>query len=127
MTGRTDAFFVEPRKPLTKLQRAKLFAEHDGICCICKTKIDAPREKWIDEHVIPLSRGGTNDMDNRGPAHERCATVKTKADKAGLAKDRRLYANHIGAKDKPKGRPMAGTKASGWKKTFNNGWVRRDD
>lgn len=123
--ARTDAFYVEPRKPLTKLQRAKMFAEHNAVCCICKTKIDAPREKWIDEHMIPLSRGGNNDMDNRGPAHERCATAKTKVDKAGLAKDRRIYANHIGAKEKRKSRPMPGTKASGWRKRFDGTWERR--
>ena len=122
---RDDAFFVEPRHQLTKLQRAKMFAEHGGVCVICKTRIDVPRDKWIDEHILPLSRGGTNASDNRGPAHERCATVKTAADKAGLAKDRRIYAKHIGAKGKPKSRPMPGTKESGWKKTFSNGWMRR--
>lgn len=115
---RDDPFYVEPRKPLSKLKRAKMFAEHGGICVICKLKIDAIKERWIDEHILPLSRGGTNDMSNRGPAHERCATTKTAADKAGLAKDRRIYAKHIGAQGK-KSRPIPGSKASGLRKRMN--------
>ena len=65
------------RKPLTKLQRAKLFAEHGGICCVCKLPIDEPKG-WIDEHIRALGLGGTNDLKNRGPAHFHCAEVKTK-------------------------------------------------
>ncbi len=123
--SRTDAFFVEPRKPLTKLQRAKLFAEHCGVCVICKTQIDAPKQKWIDEHIIPLSRGGTNDWSNRGPAHEDCATEKTSVDKAGLAKDRRIYAKRIGAQGASKSRPMPGSRASNWKRKLDGSWERR--
>lgn len=106
------------RRPLTTLQRAKLFAEHDGICVICHHKIDGVRERWIDEHIIPLSRGGTNEWDNRGPAHERCAREKTKSDNSGAAKDKRVFAKHIGARVH-KSRPMPGSRASPWKKKMD--------
>ena len=109
---RCDPFYVEARQFLTKLQRAKMFAEHLGVCVVCKTKIDGAREKWIDEHIVPLSRGGSNDMSNRGPAHERCAIEKTKDDKTALAKDRRVYAARIGAQGKRRWPPMPGTKVS---------------
>lgn len=114
-----------PRKPLTTLQRAKLFAEHNGICVICGEKIDGVRERWIDEHIIPLARGGTNAWSNRGPAHERCARSKTQADNSGAAKDKRVFAKHIGARV-PKGRPMPGSRRSGWKRKLDGTVVRRD-
>ena len=87
---------LEKRKPLTDLQRAKLFREHKGICCICKQPIGV-KEKWIDEHERALAMGGSNDPDNRGPAHKACAKVKTKDDKGQIAEAKRREAKHIGA------------------------------
>lgn len=63
------------RKPLTKLRRAAMFAEHEGKCVICGLPIIG--KKWIDEHIKALGLNGTNDMKNRGPAHLTCAAVKT--------------------------------------------------
>ena len=87
------------RKPLTALQRAKLFRDHDGICCICGCKIGVS-EKWIDEHERALALGGTNDPDNRGPAHVSCAKIKTRYDQKMIAKAKRREANHLGARPK---------------------------
>lgn len=84
------------RKPLTDLQRAKMFRDHKGICCICKEKIQL-NEKWIDEHERALAMGGTNNPDNRGPAHKLCAKEKTKDDMAQIAQAKRREAKHIGA------------------------------
>ena len=89
------------RKPLTPLQRTKLFLEHGGKCCICKEKIGL-NEKWIDEHINPLGMTGTNDWSNRGPAHVACAKTKTADDKANIAKAKRIQAKHLGAKGKSK-------------------------
>jgi 5-methylcytosine-specific restriction enzyme A len=88
---------LEKRKPLTALQRAKMFRDHDGICCICKQPIGV-KDIWLDEHIKPLGMGGTNDMSNRGPAHIDCAKAKTKDDKGQIAKAKRREAKHIGAK-----------------------------
>jgi 5-methylcytosine-specific restriction endonuclease McrA len=87
---------LEKRKPLTALQRAKMFREHDGICCICKLPIGV-KEKWIDEHERALAMGGGNETENRGPAHVKCAKVKTKSDKGQIAEAKRREAKHIGA------------------------------
>jgi hypothetical protein len=87
---------IQKRKPLTALQRAKMFREHDGICCICKLPIGV-NEKWWDEHERALAMGGSNDPSNRGPAHKKCATVKTKSDKGHIAEAKRREAKHIGA------------------------------
>ena len=92
----TDAITIHRRRPLTPLQRAKLFDDHGGICCICGCKIQAG-QKWWDEHQLALALGGTNDPDNRGPAHEDCARLKTKGDMQRINKAKRTRAKHLGA------------------------------
>ena len=62
------------RKPLTPTGRLALFERERGICCICGKKIVG---KFIDEHKRALGLGGSNDPDNRGVAHPKCAEVKT--------------------------------------------------
>lgn len=119
-----NAFVHVPRKSLTTLQRAKLFLEHDGKCCLCKRQIDGVRERWLVEHITALVRGGDNSRTNLAPAHERCAKPKTAEDHKAGAKGKRVYAASIGAKVAKK--PMPGSRASGWKKTFSSGWVRRE-
>jgi len=85
-----------PRKPLTPRQRLDMWERHKGICCICKQKIDGTRDRWIDEHIIPLALGGSNDLANRGPAHEACARDKTKDDLRSIAKAKRAKQRHLG-------------------------------
>lgn len=88
------------RKPLTRLQRVKLFDDHKGTCCICYTKI--PHGKpWICEHIKPLWLGGEDDLRNMGPAHEACAREKTSAEAPVKAKSDRVRASYLGIK-KPK-------------------------
>lgn len=87
-----------PRKPLTPTQRLKMFEAHKGICCCCGAYIKAG-ERWIDEHIIPLALGGTNDLENRAPAHEKCAALKTKDDQKQIAKAKRQKRAHLGIKN----------------------------
>lgn len=89
-----------PRKPLTPTQRLRLFEAHKGVCCCCGLYIKAG-ERWIDEHIIPLALGGTNDLENRAPAHEKCAALKTKDDMERIAKAKRQKRAHLGIKVKP--------------------------
>lgn len=112
------------RKPLTRLQRVKLFDDHQGTCCICYTKIDAGRgDKWIIEHIKPLWLGGEDDERNMGPAHEGCARKKTSAEAPVKAKSDRVRANYLGV---PKaGRPMPGSRASGLRKRMDGTVERR--
>jgi 5-methylcytosine-specific restriction protein A len=91
-----------PRKPLSPRERLKLFESHGGRCVICKQPIRSG-ERWIDEHVIPLGLGGSNDMGNRGPAHFKCAETKTGDDLPRIAKAKRSKMAALGIKkDGPK-------------------------
>ena len=86
------------RKPLTPTQRLKLFEQHKGLCGICGAQIKAG-EGWIDEHIIPLGLGGSNDMTNRAPVHAVCAAGKTfgkDGDVAKIAKAKRVKMRHLG-------------------------------
>ena len=90
------------RKPLSPRERLKLFESHKGICVICKQPIRSG-ERWIDEHIIPLGLGGSNDMVNRGPAHFKCAEAKTGEDIPRIAKAKRSKMASLGIKkDGPK-------------------------
>ena len=81
---------IEPRKPLTKKQRAEIALRQDGMCgCGCGVKLNHAREGTIDEHVIPLALGGTNDLENRQLWRKPCAAEKTKADFGRIAKAKR--------------------------------------
>ncbi len=87
----------EKRKPLTRKQRVEAHDRHGSICCVCLGPI-APGEPFIDEHVIPLALGGSNDASNRGMAHIACAKIKTRRDQNMIAKAIRMRAKHLGIK-----------------------------
>lgn len=112
------------RRPLTRLQRVKLFDAHNGICVICKLPIDATRgTKWVAEHVIPLWLGGADDETNMGPAHERCAIEKTVKEAPVKAKGDRVRANHLGIR-KPSRFPCS--RNSKFKKKIDGSVVLRN-
>lgn len=100
----TEDLGTTKRKPLTPTQRLALFERHRGICVLCSGKIHAG-QPWIDEHLRALGLGGSNDPDNRGPAHAECADAKTHGadgDLARIAKAKRQKMASLGIK--PEGR-----------------------
>lgn len=93
-----------PRKSLTRNQRAELFLEHGGICYLCKCVINAGRgEAWEVEHVEAREISGRDDWANLRPAHVDCHKVKTKEDKAIIAKCNRVRNKHLGVKKPSRG------------------------
>jgi 5-methylcytosine-specific restriction endonuclease McrA len=94
---------VTRRMSLTR--RARIFAEHGGVCHICSQPIDGIRERWDVEHVIPYALTRDDTDENLRPAHARCHAGKTKADVTVIAKAKRVAAKHQGAKP-PSRRPI---------------------
>ncbi len=90
-----QAVIVPARRSLTRKQRADMFDRHGGVCVICKAKIHVG-QKWIDEHLNPRAISADDTMENRGPAHEACAKVKTVKDKADIAKVFKMRQKHLG-------------------------------
>lgn len=98
-----------PRKSLTRNQRAELFLEHGGRCYLCGCIINAGRgEAWEVEHVEAREISGRDDWANLRPAHVDCHKVKTKEDKAIIAKCNRVRNRHLGIRKR--------TSFRGWRK-----------
>tara|TARA_R100001369_G_scaffold74512_1_gene103263 strand:- start:144 stop:422 length:279 start_codon:yes stop_codon:yes gene_type:complete len=76
-----------------------VFEAHRGVCHITGRKI-TPADKWELDHVQALVNGGENRESNLAPALVAAHRVKTAADVAQKAKDRRVRAKHIGAAPK---------------------------
>lgn len=65
-----------PRINLKARDRAKLYERDGGKCRHC----DGPilfNETWHIDHLIPLSKGGTNDLDNLALSCVRCNLEKS--------------------------------------------------
>lgn len=119
----------ERRKPLTPKQYVELFLRQDGRCgCGCNARLEVKggvEVEIIDEHIQPLFRGGSNDLDNRALFSKPCAIAKTREEATERAKGRRAMERYIGAPKRRKGRPLAGTVESGWRHKMDGSWERR--
>ena len=121
----THAFRHEPRKFLTDPQKTKLFLDRGGICHRCTVKIRGRR--WYVEHLVALSCGGTNAWENLGVTCENCFPDKNREDASKAAKGRAVATACVipPSQRQKKGRPMPGSRQSGWKRKMSGEWVRR--
>lgn len=114
------------RKNMTPRLRLKVWEAHKGMCGICGGKIDGVRERWVAEHLVPLSLGGADDESNMAPVHEGCALAKTfgkSGDIAKAAKAKRVKSKHLGIKKSKN--PLPGGKGSKFKKKIDGSIVPR--
>lgn len=80
-----------PRKPLTKLQFARLAVEQEGRCgCGCGQKLDFAPKQVRDEHLAQRALGGSEDLSNRSLWRLECTKPKDARDAKARAKVRRL-------------------------------------
>ena len=124
----THAFRHEKREYLTDQEATELFLEKKGRCHKCERKIRASAgEKWFREHHIALSTGGSNKWANWTITCEWCFPKKNAEDAAKTAKIRAVAVATIIPTDQrqKRGRPLAGTKRSGWKHKMSGEWVKR--
>lgn len=114
--GKTDDSAIPPRV------RLRVFERHHGICHLSGRKI-ASGEPWDCDHVVALVNGGSHRESNLAPALRDKHREKTKADVAEKATVYRKRLKHLGVR--PKGRPMPGSRASGFRKRMNGTVERR--
>lgn len=115
------------RRAMTKPRAAKIFLVRNGMCILCGTQIRLS-DSWYVEHVHALCLGGSDDDSELWPAHTRCKAVKDAQDAGKKAKRDTAVTKGwkpAGEAPKPKGRPLAGTKASGWKRGFDGRVTKR--
>lgn len=108
------------REKLYDAEAAKARALGKGdlpICNICGLSVDGRRQRWHESHdpTKPRWMGG----EVTGIAHERCnLRHNNEHDTPLYFKVKRVRQKHIGARV-AKGRPLAGTRASGIKKAMD--------
>ncbi len=88
---------IHKRKSFTAKDRARIFAQHNGICGLSGVKIKAG-EAWQIEHRLALALGGTNEDDNLYPALVEPHKIKTRDDVKALAKAVRIEKRELGTR-----------------------------
>jgi 5-methylcytosine-specific restriction enzyme A len=84
-----------------------------------------PGDGWSCDHRVAIINGGQNRELNLRPLCSWCDPPKTAADVAEKSRVYRVSLKHAGIKIPPKGRPLIGTIASGWRRRFDGTWERR--
>jgi HNH endonuclease len=84
-----------------------------------------PGDSWTCDHVQAVINGGPNWASNLHPLCEWCEPPKTQADMEDKSRVYRKGLRHAGIKLAPKGGPLPGTFASGWKHQMDGTWARR--
>jgi 5-methylcytosine-specific restriction enzyme A len=84
-----------------------------------------PGDAWTCDHVVAVINGGPNRESNLHPLCEWCEPTKTEADVHEKSRSYRKRLRHAGIRLTPKGRPLPGTFASGWKHRMDGRWERR--
>jgi 5-methylcytosine-specific restriction endonuclease McrA len=86
--SRSGTVEATPRKRLTLAEKHLLDYRQEGLCgCGCGEPL------WgalIDEHILPLELGGSNDLSNRALYLVDCAKKKTREDVRRIRKAARL-------------------------------------
>jgi 5-methylcytosine-specific restriction protein A len=114
-----EPVFIHPRKSFSAKDRARIFAQHDGICGISKRKIQAG-EEWQIEHRIALALGGTNDDENLYPALVEPHKGKTRLDVRAIAKCKRIERKADPLTRKPSRMQSRGFQKGGPKQKINS-------
>lgn len=86
------------RKGSSPSKKLAMHEKQKGICPLCSQPMVAG-DKLIDEHMVSLGLGGTNDDSNRALVHATCAYAKTFGDDGDIAKiaeAKRRKIRHLG-------------------------------
>jgi 5-methylcytosine-specific restriction enzyme A len=84
------------RRRLTAAERRALLDRQGFVCAACPTKLTLEIEggivigAMVDEHIIPLALGGSNDLSNRELRCPTCAKAKTLRDLRAIRKAERI-------------------------------------
>lgn len=96
-----NAFSHDKRGAMTAKRIAIVWARCDGHCVGCKRKL-YPGDDFEIDHVIALSKGGTDQDDNLQLLCSGCHIIKTGGDVSDAAKSKRIYIKHVVPKGKGK-------------------------
>ncbi len=123
-----------PRRNFTKPTKREALKRSGGLCEAVGTlygleegkRCNAPLSYGVEfDHIDLDANSKDNSLENCAAVCPSCHKFKTaKIDVPKAAKTLRQQDKNNGIRAR-KGRPMAGTKASGWKQKMSGEWVRR--
>lgn len=129
---------TRPRLEFTAATKRAAYARSGGICeCHRVAVLHRPRSgcgmtlgagNVFYEHIIPdnIRCDDSNSLDNCAVLCRTCWREKTdRYDRKVIAKTNHSRDRACGIARQPKGRPLPGTHASGWKHHMAGGWQRR--
>jgi len=61
----------------TSAQLRELYQQQEGKCFYCKKALGHSRNSWHGDHIVPLSKGGSNDINNIVIACPKCNLTKS--------------------------------------------------
>ena len=70
----SDGLQIVKRKSFTQSERTSIYDKNHGRCAICGRYV--PFADFTVDHIIPISKGGTNNMDNLQCACKICNMIK---------------------------------------------------
>lgn len=66
------------RRVFSVYEKRTIYAKHNGTCAICGRPVKF--KKMTVDHIVPLSKGGTNEMSNLRLACCSCNRIKSDVD-----------------------------------------------
>ncbi len=112
-----------PDQAIPTRVKVRIFDRYHKRCGKCTRLLEPGKFEY--DHIKALINGGEHREFNIWPLCESpCHSGKTKEDLAEKKIVYRKKVKHLRLK-KPKGRPIPGTKASGWRRKMSGEWVRR--
>ena len=121
-----------PRREFSAKTRRAAWERANGMCegmvdmgyavVRCLAPVDTGNFHY--DHLDPDWYSKDNELENCAVLCVVCHKAKTKTDVKNIAKSKRIIDKRIKART-PKGRPIPGTKRSGWKRKMNGEVVRR--
>ena len=107
--GSREPVEVTDRKRLTAAERAAILARQQERCAGgCQESLvwsvaggKPVYGPMVDEHIVPLELGGSNDLANRELLCVPCARAKTRADRKAIAKVARIR-RRLAGEERPK-------------------------
>lgn len=81
------AVVIEKRKPLSRAAVIWVVTQQRGLCgCGCRVQLMPFGEGVVDEHVVPLTLGGPNDLANRSLWRRPCSLAKTHGKRGDISR-----------------------------------------
>lgn len=109
--------------PVPDRVRLRVLKKHNECCASCGRHITTGT-RWICDHTVALINSGPNRETNLRPLCSWCTPAKDASDVAEKSATYGSQKRNFGLR-KAKGKPIMGSRASGWRHKMDGTWERR--